>query len=101
MNSTRKEAAPKFGTFLGVYVPSVLTILGLVMYLRLGWTLGNLGLPLTIFIVVISSMITFITGMSASAIATNMRIGVGGEYHLIAHSLGLELGGAIGIPLYL
>ena len=86
---------------MGVYVPSVLTILGLVMYLRLGWALGNLGLPLMIFIVVISSMITFITGMSASAIATNMRIGVGGEYYIIAHSLGLELGGAIGMPLYL
>lgn len=95
------EAAPKFGTFLGVYTPSVLTILGLIMYLRFGWVVGNLGLLLTITIVIISSSITFITGLSASAIATNIRIGVGGEYYLIAHSLGLELGGAIGIPLYL
>lgn len=28
--------AEKFGTFLRVYTPSVLTILGLVMYLRFG-----------------------------------------------------------------
>lgn len=95
------EAAPKFGTFLGVYTPSVLTILGLIMYLRFGWVVGNLGLPLTILVVLVSSSITFITGLSASAIATNMRVGVGGEYYMIAHSLGLELGGAIGIPLYL
>lgn len=95
------EAAPKFGTFLGVFTPSVLTILGLVMYLRFGWVLGNLGLPLTILVVLLSSSITFITGLSASAIATNIRVGVGGEYFMISHCLGIEFGGAIGIPLYL
>jgi len=100
-NNGQKEEAPKFGTFLGVFTPSVLTILGLIMYLRFGWVVGNLGLPMTIMVVLIASSITFITGLSASAIATNMRVGVGGEYFMIAHSLGLELGGAIGIPLYL
>lgn len=97
----RANAAPKFGTFLGVYTPSVLTILGLIMYLRFGWVVGNVGLILAVLIVLLSSSITFITGLSSSAIATNMRVGVGGEYYMIAHSLGLELGGAIGIPLYL
>lgn len=97
----KSESAPKFGTFLGVYTPSVLTILGLILYLRLGWVVGNLGLPATILIVFIASSITFITGLSASAIATNIRVGVGGEYYMISHSLGLEFGGAIGIPLYL
>lgn len=92
---------PKFGTFLGVFTPSVLTILGLIMYLRFGWVVGNLGFPMTVLVVLIASAITFITGLSAAAIATNMRVGVGGEYYMIAHSLGLELGGAIGIPLYL
>jgi len=91
----------KFGTFLGVYTPSVLTILGLVMYLRFGWVVGNVGLGLTMLIVLMASSITFITALSASSIATNMRVGVGGEYYMISRSLGLELGGAIGIPLYL
>jgi len=97
----RATVAPRFGTFLGVYTPSVLTILGLIMYLRFGWVVGNVGLLLAVLIVLLSSSITFITGLSSSAIATNMRVGVGGEYYMIAHSLGLELGGAIGIPLYL
>lgn len=91
----------RFGTFLGVYTPSVLTILGLVMYLRFGWVVGNVGLPLTILIVLLASSVAAITALSASAIATNMRVGVGGEYYMIAHSLGLEFGGAIGIPLFL
>ena len=93
--------AQKFGTFLGVYLPSVLTILGVMMYLRFGWVVGNTGLLIAIFIVLLSSSITFITGLSASAIATNMKVGVGGEYFMVSRSLGLELGGAIGIPLFL
>jgi amino acid transporter len=96
-----QQPAQKFGTFLGVYTPSVLTILGLIMYLRFGWVVGNVGLGITIVIVLVSSSITFITGLSASSIATNMRVGVGGEYYLISRSLGLEPGGAIGIPLFL
>jgi amino acid transporter len=103
-NKSANKSAPraeKFGTFLGVYTPSVLTILGLIMYLRFGWVLGNLGLGMTILVVLLASSITLITSLSASAIATNMQVGVGGEYYMISRSLGLELGGAIGIPLYL
>ena len=98
---TKTTKAPKFGTFLGVYTPSILTILGLIMYLRFGWVVGNVGLFKTIVIVLLASGITFITGLSASAIATNIKVGVGGEYYMISRSLGLETGGAIGIPLYL
>ena len=102
MSKPNLENKPhKFGTFLGVYTPSILTILGLIMYLRFGWVVGNVGLIKTIIIVLMASSITFITGLSASAIATNIKVGVGGEYYMISRSLGLEPGGAIGIPLYL
>ena len=100
-NAVAGEPVRKFGTFLGVYTPSVLTILGLIMYLRFGWVVGNAGLPLTLFIVLLATSITAITALSASAVSTNMRVGVGGEYYMISRSLGLELGGAIGIPLFL
>jgi amino acid transporter len=96
----RQVTPKKFGAFLGVFTPSVLTILGLIMFLRFGWVAGNVGLGWTLVIVILASSITFITGLSASAIATNMLVGVGGEYYMISRSLGLELGGAIGIPLY-
>mgnify|MGYP006296865705 CR=1 FL=1 len=33
----------KFTTFGGVFTPDVLTILGVIMYLRLGWVVGNAG----------------------------------------------------------
>jgi len=96
-----QRPAQRFGTFLGVYTPSVLTILGVMMYLRFGWVIGNTGLPRALLLVLMASGITFLTGLSASAISTNMRIGVGGEYFMVSRSLGLAIGGAIGIPLFL
>lgn len=89
------------GTFLGVYTPTVLTILGVILYMRMGWVVGNAGVWGTLGIVVLANGITAITAMSISALSTNMRVGVGGAYYIISRSLGLELGGALGIPLYL
>ena len=89
------------GTFLGVYTPTVLTVLGVILYLRMGWVVGNAGVLGAMGIVLLANGITFITAMSISALSTNMRVGVGGAYYIISRSLGLELGGALGIPLYL
>jgi len=88
-------------TFEGVYVPTVLTILGVIMYLRLGWVVGNTGLGFTLLIIVIAHIITICTALSMSSMLTNIQIGPGGAYAIIKRSLGLEMGGAIGIPLYL
>lgn len=96
-----EEVRAGFGTFKGVYTPSLLTILGVIMYLRMGWVLGNAGLGETLLIVTISSSITFLTGLSISAIATNMKVGGGGAYYMISRSLGLEPGAAVGLPLFL
>lgn len=90
-----------FGWFKGVYTPSVLTIFGVVMYLRFGWVLGNLGLPRTILVVLLANLITMLTALSLSALATNMKVGGGGAYFIISRSLGLEPGAAIGLPLFL
>ncbi len=91
----------RLGAFIGVFTPTMLTILGVIMYLRMGWVVGNAGLGGALLIVAFANVITLITSLSLSALATNMRVGVGGAYYLISRSLGLEAGGAIGIPLYL
>ncbi len=88
-------------TIEGVYVPTLLTILGVIMYLRLGWIVGNAGLWNTLIIIVIAHVITICTSLSMSSMLTNINIGAGGAYSIITRSLGLEMGGAIGIPLYL
>lgn len=91
----------KFGTFGGVFTPTLLTILGVIMYLRLGWVVGNAGLLGAWLIIVISFGITVTTAMSMSSITTNIRIGAGGAYAIISQSLGLEVGGSLGIPRYI
>lgn len=89
------------GTFAGVFTPSILTILGVIMYLRFGWVVGHVGMAKTLIIVTLSTSITLLTTLSISAIATDQRIRVGGAYYMISRSMGIETGGAVGIPLYL
>ena len=91
----------RLGTFLGVFTPTILTILGVIMYLRFGWLVGHLGLQRVILVVIAANTITMITAFSFSAVATNTRVGVGGAYYIISRSLGIEIGGAIGVPLFL
>jgi len=88
------------GTFGGVYTPSILTILGVIMYLRFGWVVGNVGLAGTLLIVTLSTAITFLTALSICEIATDQHVRIGGAYYMVSRSLGLEGGGAVGIPLY-
>jgi solute carrier family 12 sodium/potassium/chloride transporter 2 len=92
--------ASGLGTFGGVYTPSILTILGVIMYLRFGWVVGNVGLLGSLIIVTLAVSITFLTALSISAIATDRVVRVGGAYYMISRSLGIETGGAVGIPLY-
>jgi len=95
------NASARFGTFGGVFTPNVLTILGLILFLRAGWVVGQAGMLGALLIVLIANAISFLTGLSLSAIATSMNVRAGGKYYLISRTLGREIGGAIGVPLYL
>ncbi len=90
----------KFGAFAGVFTPSILTILGVIMYLRMGWVVGNAGLIGTIIIIVIAHVISVSTGLSVSSIATDKKVGAGGIYYILSRSMGIPIGGSIGIALY-
>ncbi len=91
----------KFGTFGGVFTPSVLTILGVIMFLRFGQVVGQSGIANALVIVLCAKLITTLTALSISAIATNTRVQGGGAYFLISRSLGVEFGGAIGVVFFL
>ena len=87
------EQRGRFGTFEGVFTPNVLTILGLILFLRTGWVVGQAGLYSALAIVLLSASITLITGLSLSVIATSLRVGAGGTYYVISRTLGAEAGG--------
>lgn len=89
------------GTFAGVFTPSVLTILGLILFRRLGYIVGAAGLVWSLAIIVLAHLISILTSSSLAAIATNLRVKRGGDYYLISRSLGVEIGGALGLVLFL
>ncbi|MDX1741074.1 MAG: Na-K-Cl cotransporter, partial [Rhodothermales bacterium] len=99
--STTTTQTRKFGAFTGVFTPTLLTILGVIMYVRLPWVVGNAGLLGAWLLMGLAMGITACTGLSLSSIATNTRIGAGGPYAIIQKSLGYEIGGSVGVPLYL
>jgi amino acid transporter len=89
------------GTFAGVFTPNILTILGIILFLRLGYVLGNAGLGRALIIIALANAISVLTSISLAAIATNLKVKVGGPYYVISRTLGVEFGGAIGIVLFL
>lgn len=90
----------KYRTFEGVFTPSLLTILGVIMYMRLGWVVGNAGLFGAIIIIIIAHVIAVTTGLSVSSVASDKKIGAGGIYYVLSRSMGIPIGGSIGIALY-
>ncbi len=98
---TNQENFGKLGTFAGVFTPSILTILGIILFLRLGYVTGAGGVGRALLIIAIANAITILTSLSLAAIATNLKVKGGGDYYLISRTLGMEFGGAIGIVLYL
>ncbi|XP_056117116.1 solute carrier family 12 member 3 [Rhinichthys klamathensis goyatoka] len=87
----------RFGWAQGVMIRCMLNIWGVILYLRLPWITAQAGIGMTWVIILLSSSITGITGLSTSAIATNGKVKGGGTYFLISRSLGPELGGSIGL----
>ncbi|AGF78924.1 amino acid transporter [Desulfocapsa sulfexigens DSM 10523] len=99
--SEAKITAGKLGTFNGVFTPSILTILGIILFLRLGYVVGNAGLGKALLIIALANLISVLTSISLSAVATNLKVKGGGDYYLISRTLGPEFGGSIGLVLFL
>ena len=101
LQNNNNETLRTLGMFGGVFTPSILTILGIILYLRLGYVVGSAGLGRALAIITLATIISVLTSMSLAAISTNLFVKVGGYYYLISRTLGVEFGGAIGIVLFL
>ncbi|EXJ61284.1 uncharacterized protein A1O5_11841 [Cladophialophora psammophila CBS 110553] len=91
----------KLGTFSGVFVPTSLNVLSILMFIRFGFILGQSGVIGMLAMLVAAYAINLVTTMSLSAVASNGTVRGGGAYYLISRSLGPEFGGAIGLVSYL
>uniref|UniRef100_G3PPC3 Solute carrier family 12 member 2 n=1 Tax=Gasterosteus aculeatus aculeatus TaxID=481459 RepID=G3PPC3_GASAC len=92
-----KGGTIKFGWVKGVLIRCMLNIWGVMLFIRMSWIVGQAGIGLTIAIILMATVVTTITGLSTSAIATNGFVRGGGAYYLISRSLGPEFGGSIGL----
>lgn len=98
--TAERSSQARFGTFGGVFTPCCLTILGVIMFMRAGYVVGEGGLWRALVILAIAKTITTLTTMSLSAIATNTEVRTGGVYYMISRTLGPDFGGAIGLTLF-
>lgn len=98
----KAKGKPKanLGTVLGVYLPCIQNIFGVLLFLRLTWIVGLAGVQESFCIVFICCASTMLTSFSMSAIATNGVVPAGGSYFMISRSLGPEFGGAVGLLFY-
>ena len=96
-SSTSKKG---FGA-AAVYMTSISSILGAILFLRFGMATGTLGFWGVIVIILLGHAITIPTALALSELATNTRVEGGGEYFIISRSFGLKIGSTIGITLFL
>ncbi|KAM3871926.1 solute carrier family 12 member 5b [Diretmus argenteus] len=99
--SKKPIKAPQLGTLMGVYMPCIQNIFGVILFLRMTWMVGIGGVLGSFIIVFMCCSTTMLTAISMSAIATNGVVPAGGSYYMISRSLGPEFGGAVGICFYL
>ena len=97
----RQVESNELGTFGGVFTPSILTILGVIMFMRAGFVVGQAGIFQALLILLLAKSISTLTSLSVAAVSTNTPVAGGGAYFLISRSLGPEFGGAIGLALFL
>lgn len=99
-SSSAEPAGHGFGT-APVFLASISTILGAVMFLRFGYAVAHVGLLGTLAIILLGHLVTVPTALAIAEIATNRRVEGGGEYFIISRSFGTTIGGAIGVSLFL
>jgi solute carrier family 12 (potassium/chloride transporter), member 4/6 len=97
----KEGSGVKLGTMMGVFVPTLQNILGIILFLRLPWIAGQAGIIQALAIVLLGCSASFLTALSMSAIATNGVPKGGGAFSVIKESIGPEFGGTVGCLLFL
>lgn len=100
MSASQGVSKSNFGTF-EVFIISISTILGAILFLKFGWAVGNYGFISVVGLIIIGHLVTIPTAFAVAEIATNQKVLGGGAYYIVSRSFGLNIGATIGISLYL
>ena len=91
----------ELGMANGVIIPTCLSMFSSLLFLRVGYIVGNAGLIWSFIQLTLAYAILLATVCSISAIATNGSLKGGGVYFMISRTLGPQLGGSVGLLFYL
>ena len=90
----------KLDTFFGVFLPCICTIFGVVVYLRMGFLVGQAGLFGSFLVLGAAFFIALLTVLSLSALVSSGEVRSGGLYDGVRKSVGPEFGAVIGILFF-
>eukprot|EP00834_Sanchytrium_tribonematis_P001963 NODE_53_length_30760_cov_1.203712.p4 type:complete len:765 gc:universal NODE_53_length_30760_cov_1.203712:15690-13396(-) len=92
---------PKVGTFRGVFLPCICSIIGFILFTRFGYVIGETGVFNTLVLTILACTSISMTVLSTSAILTNSSSDSKNIYTIVTNTLGREFGSALGISFYL
>lgn len=91
----------KLGMMGGVYVPTMNSIFGVVVFLRWGFAVGNAGVGHVLLMLLLGGAVSSFTTISVSGLSTNETVKAGGAYYMISRAIGIEFGGALGVLFFI
>uniref|UniRef100_A0A8C9X829 Solute carrier family 12 member 9 n=1 Tax=Sander lucioperca TaxID=283035 RepID=A0A8C9X829_SANLU len=100
-SSSHQRQPKKLSVFIGVVIPTLLSMFSVVVFLRIGFMVGHSGLYQAIAMLLVAYFIICMTVLSVCAISTNGALDAGGAYYMISRALGPEFGGSIGLMFFL
>ena len=77
------------GAMQGVFVPCFQNILGVIVFLRVPWIVGQAGTVLSSGLLLICVTATTLTTLSLSTLCSNGTIPSGGPYYVVSRNLGM------------
>ncbi|XP_068173303.1 zgc:153039 [Antennarius striatus] len=101
LKSNQQSQPKKLSIFFGVIIPTLLSMFSVVVFLRIGFVVGQSGLYQAIAMYGVAYFIISMTVLSVCAISTNGALDAGGAYYMISRALGPEFGGSMGIMFFL
>lgn len=90
----------KLGMLGGVFVPTMNSIFGVVVFLRWGFAVGYAGVGHVLLMLLLGGAVSYFTTVSVSGLSTNETVRAGGAYYMISRAIGVEFGGALGVMFF-